>query len=528
MPPARRRNTDAISIEPFMPNTTKKPAPRRTPSANIPAALFRAAVEQADIAISITDPRANIEYVNPAFTRSTGFTAEDAQGLNQSILSNRTTPPDVYKTMWRQITQKHPWSGRLVNSRKDGTRYLADLTITPVLDDDGNITHYLGLQRDITELHRLECAVRNQKALIESVVDGAPLVLALLNMEDGVVLDNHAYKVLMADLGMTEPAQVLLEAVRTELGNGFGPFTPGSHAFLDRQIRLDRAHWPTPRWYACSGVWVASHNDATDAFYDNQAEAYLLLVAKDVSRQVMEQEKARVAALQAVMAEESRQQALRESLSAAVFQLEGPLNILDSVVTMMGRRGCDPAQAALADALKAGQSALETLRAAVPPETRETETLANLNEIVRDVLDLSSHAFLAAGVTVSWVPQLTLPNLSAYPNRLRSMLKSLVDNAVEAMNTKGWTQRDLSIRTRSQNGEVIVEIEDSGPGVSGELRLKAFEPFYSTKKGSGHHLGTGLPAAQQVAIDHGGSIELGSSHRGGCVAQVILPLRRPG
>jgi protein-histidine pros-kinase len=121
-----------------------------------------------------------------------------------------------------------------------------------------------------------------------------------------------------------------------------------------------------------------------------------------------------------------------------------------------------------------------------------------------------------------------LPNISAYPNRLRSMLKSLVDNGVEAMNTKGWTRRDLSIRTRSGDGEVVVEIEDSGPGVSSELRLKAFEPFYSTKKGNGHHLGTGLPAAQQVAIDHGGSIELSNAHRGGCVAQVILPLRRNG
>lgn len=509
---------------PNKPKTIKTPG-TRSAARTVPAALFRAAVEQADIAISITDPRANIEYVNPAFTRSTGFSPEDALGLNQSILSNRTTPADVYKAMWRQISQKQPWSGRLVNSRKDGTRYLADLTITPVLDDDGNISHYLGLQRDITDLHRLECAVRNQKALIESVVDGAPLVLALLNMEDGVVLDNHAYKVLMGDLGMTEPAAVLLEAVRAELGNGFGPFSPGSHAFLDRQVRLDRTHWATPRWYSCSGVWVASHKDEADAFYDDKAEAYLLLVAKDVSRQVMEQEKARVAALQAVLAEESRQQALRESLSAAVYQMEGPLNILNSVVTMMGRRGCDPAQQALAEALKAGQSALETLRTAIPADVSETATLANLNEIVRDVLDLSSHAFLAAGVSVGWVPQLALPNLSARPNRLRSMVKSLVDNAIESMNTKGWKKRELSIRTRSNEHEVIVEVEDSGPGLSAELRLKAFEPFYSTKKASGQHLGTGLPAAQQVAIDHGGSIELGDGGRGGCLARVVLPLR---
>lgn len=505
-----------------------KPKTSKSATRTIPAALYRAAVEQADIAISITDPRANIEYVNPAFTRKTGFTPEDAIGLNQSILSNRTTPPDVYKALWHQITRKQPWSGRLVNSRKDGSKYLADLTITPVLNEAGEISHFLGLHRDVTELHRLECAVRNQKALIESVVDGAPLVLALLSMEDRVLLDNHAYKALMADLRMQEPATVLLEAVRANLGAGFGPFRPGAHAFLDQQIRLDRPHWRNPRWYACSGVWVSSDKDGADDFYDEQAEPCLLLVATDVTRMVMEQEKSRVAALHAVLADENRQQALRESLSAAVYQLEGPLNILNSVVNMMGRRGCDPAQAALAEALKAGQSALETLRSAVPALASVVDSPVNMNEVVRDVLDLSAQKFLATGVSVQWDPQLVLPTLQGHPNRLRTLIKALVDNAIEAMNTKGWQQRLLALGTRSDAQSIEVTVTDSGPGIDPDLRIKAFEPFFSTKKGQGQHLGTGLSSAQQVAVDHDGSIEIGSGPHGGCVAKLILPLKRQG
>lgn len=511
-----------------MPSKPKPAKPRSAsqPLRDIPAELYRAAVEQADIAISITDPRAKIEYVNPAFTRKTGFSPEDALGQNQSILSNRTTPPEVYKTLWHQITRKQPWSGRLVNSRKDGSKYLADLTITPVLNAAGEISHFLGLHRDITELHRLECAVRNQKALIESVVDGAPLVLALLNMEDRVLLDNHAYKALMADLRMAEPATVLLEAVRASLGNGFGPFKPGAHAFLDQQIRLDRPHWRNPRWYACSGVWVSSARDGADAFYDEIPEPYLLLVATDVTRMVMEQEKSRVAALHALLADENRQQALRESLSAAVYQMEGPLNILESVLNIMGRRGCDPAQAALAEALKAGQTALETLREAVPALAMSNSSPVNMNEAVRDVLDLSAQKFLATGISVQWDPQLVLPTLQGNPNRLRTLIKALVDNAIEAMNSKGWQQRLLALSTHSDTHNIVVNITDSGPGLPAELRLKAFEPFFSTKKGQGHHLGTGLSSAQQVAVDHGGNIELGSGPHGGCLAKVILPLKK--
>lgn len=375
----------------------KEPMPRKTQAqptadeahspADIPADLFRAAVEQADIAISITDPLAVIQYVNPAFTRKTGFTAADAVGRNQNILSNRTTPPEVYKDLWRHISNREPWSGRLVNNHQDGRRYLADLTITPVVDASGKITNYLGLHRDITELHQLECAVRNQKALIESVVDAAPLVLALLDMNDRVTLDNHAYKALMSDLRMQKPAVVLLDAVRTQLGSGFGPFRPGAYAFLDRQVRLDRPHWRSPRWYTCSGVWVAGASDSADDFYATQPEAYLLLVATEITRQIVEQERARVAALKALLADEGRQQALRESMAAAVYQMEGPLNVLESVVNLMGRRGCDPAQAALAEALEAGKSVLETLRAAVPAAPADTAGPVNLNEAVRDVLD---------------------------------------------------------------------------------------------------------------------------------------------
>jgi nitrogen fixation negative regulator NifL len=508
-----------------MPSKPKHPKPA---TRSIPAALYRAAVEQADIAISITDPRANIEYVNPAFTRKTGFAPEDAVGLNQSILSNRTTPPEVYKAMWHQITRKEAWSGRLVNSRKDGTKYLADLTVTPVLDDDGNISHFLGLHRDVTELHRLECAVRNQKALIESVVDGAPQVLALLSMEDRVLLDNHAYKALMADLRMQEPASVLLEAVRANLGNGFGPFRPGAHAFLDQQIRLDRPHWRNPRWYACSGVWVASDKGSADDFFDDKAEPSLLLVATDVTRMVMEQEKSRVAALHALLADETRQQALRESLSAAVYQLEGPLNILESVVNMMGRRGCDPAQAALAEALKAGQLALETLRGAVPAASSQINAAVNMNEAVRDVLDLSAQKFLATGISVQWDPQLILPPLQGHPARLRTLIKALVDNAIEAMNAKGWQQRLLAISTRSDAQGITVTLTDSGPGLAPELRLKAFEPFFSSKKTQGQHLGTGLSSALQVAVEHDGNIELSANPQGGCIATVVLPLKRQG
>lgn len=503
------------------------PTVAETTRVDILPRVFREAVAQADIAISITDMQANILYVNPAFERVTGFAAAEAVGQNQSVLSAKATPPGVYAALWKTISVGEPWSGRLVNRRKDGSEYLADLLITPVLDAEGMVGNFLGIHRDITEMHRLECQVNNQKALIESVVDSAPVALALLDGEDCVVLDNHEYKKLMGDLGMAEPASVILDAVRADLGHGLGPARDGTQAFADREIRIDRPGGKPARWFSCTGTWVKSVGEGADAFFSHQDSIYLLLIAKEITQQRAQQEKARMAALQATMAEENRIGSLRESLSAALFQMEGPLNVLASVVAMQDRRGRqDPTSAALGEALRAGHEVLDTLRRAIPERTAETATAANANELLRDVLDLTTGRLLAAGITINWKPQAVLPAVLGYPVRLRAMFKALIDNALEAMNTKGWRVRDLTVTTRSLLGNIEILVEDSGPGISPELYLKVFEPFFSTRNGSGQHAGTGLAMAQQVVSDHGGMIEIDTAPTGGCRMRVVLPTKR--
>jgi nitrogen fixation negative regulator NifL len=501
-------------------------SPHDTPSPAVPESAFREAVAQADIAISITDTQANILYVNPAFERVTGYVAAEAVGRNQSMLSARATPTAVYAALWEKITTGAAWSGRLVNRRKDGREYLADLLITPVLDAAGRVDSYLGIHRDVTALHRLECQVNNQKALIESVVDSAPVAIALLDGEDCVVLDNHEYKKLMGDLGMVEPASAILDAVRADLGHGLGAAHDGAQAFADREIRVDPPGGKPARWFSCTGTWVKSVDEGADAFFGRRDSIYLLLVAKEITQQKVQQEKARMAALQATMAEENRVGALRESLSAALYQMEGPLNVLASVVAMQERRGRhDPTAAALGEALTAGQQVLDTLRRAIPEPTQEAVTLTNINALLRDVLDLTTGRLLAAGVTVNWNPQAVLPAIQGHPVRLRAMFKALVDNALEALNARGWRTRELAVTTRgiggNHGGSVEAIVEDSGPGIPPDLSLRVFEPFFTTKP---HHAGTGLAMAQQIVADHGGMIEIDTRHAAGCRLRVVLPV----
>jgi len=501
------------------------PGPCRPAGSGLGMSVFEQAVGQAELAISITDPHANILYVNPTFSRVTGYALDEALGHNESILSNQTTPPEVYKDLWQHISSGRPWNGRLVNRRKDGGKYLAELTITPVVNETGTVVNYLGMHRDVTEMHRLECQVRNQKALIESVVDHAPLVLALLDEADRVVLGNHAYAELSATLGDPEPAALLLASVRAETA---GEARPGEgYAFLDREVRIEGRATESPRWFSCSGVWVREDDDRADGFFAGQSRLYLLLVAKETTGLRVQQEKARMATLQAMMADEERINALRESLSAAVFQLEGPLNMMASAVGMLARRGAgDPMAAALAEAVHSGNAALEKLRGMIPPQAVEAATAANVNELMRSVLDLATPRLLAEGISVAWKPQAVLPAIKGYPRTLLALFKALIDNAMDAMSSRGWRERELEVTTRALLGSVEVVIEDSGPGIPKKQQLKVFEPFYTTKQGQGRHMGTGLAIAQQAAVDHGGTITIDPDASRGCRVRVVLPVSR--
>ncbi|MBU1364226.1 MAG: nitrogen fixation negative regulator NifL [Gammaproteobacteria bacterium] len=487
------------------------------PETALPPEAYRQAVDQADLAISITDARANILFANEAFTRVTGYSKDEIVGKNESTLSNHTTPSELYKAMWSDLSAQKPWAGRLLNKRKDGVLYLAELSISPVVDASGTTTHFVGMHRDITEMHRLERLVRNQKHLIESVVDAAPMAFALLDPTGRVVLDNQEYKKMVSDLRLKEPAHTILDSVLPSWRDNLAE-RPQECLVNQREARVDRAAG-RPRWLSVTSSIIDMHSDCADSYFCADGQPGLLVVMSDITSLRDEQERARASALQAVLAEEERTAAIREGLSAAIFRLEEPMNVMTSAISVLQRR--DPASAAmLQQALSGSREHLETLRQVIPQSPHEIVVGVNMNEILRDVLEVSTPRLLSAGITVDWQPASTLPPMLGRPLQLRMLFKALVDNAIEAMNIKGWKRRELSLVSALRDDCIVVSVIDSGPGIPHEWRHKAFEPFFTAKGGSGKHIGTGLSRAQQVVADHGGIIDLDDSPSGGLAAIV--------
>lgn len=114
------------------------------------------ALEAASEAVIITNREGVIEYVNPAFSAISGYSAEEAIGRTPSLLKSGIQPADFYQWLWSTILAGKVWQGEIVNRRKDGSLYTEATAIAPVKDGEGHISHFVAIKHDVTERRRLE------------------------------------------------------------------------------------------------------------------------------------------------------------------------------------------------------------------------------------------------------------------------------------------------------------------------------------------------------------------------------------
>jgi len=128
--------------------------------------FFRQIVENGHVPMVVTSLDATIQYVNSEFCRLTGYSAEELMGQKPSLLKSGKTPDSVYQDMWQTITRGEPWHGELINKRKSGDIYTELIYISPLRNDLGQSTGYVGVWVDISRQK-----IREEEMRILSVTD---------------------------------------------------------------------------------------------------------------------------------------------------------------------------------------------------------------------------------------------------------------------------------------------------------------------------------------------------------------------
>jgi len=150
------------------------------------------AVQRTPDPVVIASANGTIEYVNAAFEKITGYSAQEAIGQTPRIVKSGLHPEEFYRGLWDTILAGRPWWGTFVNRRKDGQLYFAEASIAPIFSPQGKITHFVSVERDITERKQAEKKLREFADEISDLYYHAPCGYHSLDPEGVFIRINEA------------------------------------------------------------------------------------------------------------------------------------------------------------------------------------------------------------------------------------------------------------------------------------------------------------------------------------------------
>ncbi|MBP2198887.1 nitrogen fixation negative regulator NifL [Pantoea cypripedii] len=461
--------------------------------------LFLTMVEQAPIAISLTDAEARIIYANPAFCRQTGYALDELLQQNPRLLASKQTPRIIYDDMWRTLHLRQPWRGQLINRRRDGSLFLVEIDITPVINACGELEHYLAMQRDISTGYALEQRLRNQMTLTEAVLNNIPAAVVVVDEQDQVVMDNLTYKTLCADCGGKE-LLTELDFSRRKKEFAEGAVIPVMLCGAVRWLRVNC--WTLP------GV----SEEASRYFVDNSLTRTLVVIT-DHTQQQQQQEQGRLDRLKQHMTSGKLLAAIRDSLDAALIQLNCPINMLAAARRL---NGTDHSNVALDSAWHEGEEAMARLQRCRPSLDLEHAALWSLHDFFADLRALY-HTRYQQGDSLEVTQD--SPHLVCFGQRTQILacLSLWLDRTLDLAAGLPAFSLQTQIYAHEEEGWLAFYLCDNVP-------LRHVQYTHAPDALNAPGKGMELRLIQTLVAHHHGAIELTSPSEGGSCLTLRFPL----
>jgi PAS domain S-box-containing protein len=475
--------------------------------------LLGSAVINAHDVVLITEaepldpPGPRIIYANAAFTRMTGYELEEVVHHNPRLLQGPKSSRTELERLRQAIERREPVQAEIINYRKGGDEFWVDMNIVPVVDEQGVLTHFVSIQRETTERRRAVERIREQAALL----DQAHEAIFALDLETRITYWSKGAERMLGwtakevvgrpatDLFHQEPTSGFQEAWRTVCAAGTWQGEIVKQA-KDRSVVVAESSWSLVR--------------------DEKGEPRLVLVtAIDIT------EKKHLAA----DLERTAQLRLIGELAAELaHEIKTPLAGIQCTVELMieDRAENDHKLPALQDVLREVEridAAVRWLLDLARPRSLKLAAVS-LGEVIHRAVRMMQAQLVVVGrgheikleVEAMHDP-LVFPLDEIH---IEGAISNLLVNAVDAIEGEG---RVMVRFTRNGNNSAIIEVTDTGKGVTPADLSRLFTPFFTTKP---EGTGLGLATVKLIVGLHKGRIEVNSKVGQGSTFRIYLPLAR--
>ncbi|MBP6961853.1 MAG: PAS domain S-box protein [Thermotogae bacterium] len=495
--------------------------------------LLSHVVEQNPAYVIITDTLGNIEYVNPAFTEKVGYTLEEVKGSRPRILRSGYHSPEYYREMWETILKGGTWRGEFRNKKKNGEIFWENSSISPVVNEKGEIIHFVAVNMDITEQKLALNAYKESETILRSFTQTSREAIFMIDSHDIVSFWNpSAFEI----FGFREE-----EVLGEKVDQFIRPFCSSASDTVSFIATLQNAEKEEGGTVFDLEVHTKSGTPASIEFSQSLTllgeDRYRVVIARDI-RERKQAEADRIAR----EAADAANRAKSAFLSNMSHEIRTPLNAILGFAQLLNR---DPSLAAkqieyVQTILRSGDHLLKLINNVLDLSKIEAGKLTitpapfDLNDCLFDLEKMFRFKAEEKGLQFLVERWPDLPRyILADEGKVRQIMINLLGNAIKFTQIGGVALRIRSITDTAslsddrETGRLQVEVEDSGSGISEKDLAHIFEAFQtSAASQTSGGTGLGLAISKRLIEMMGGTISVQSRVGTGSLFRFEIPIKK--